>query len=92
MPERRFVLLMLLLAGACSRAAAAPLFDERDVLRGAIRHVSLARDEIIGLVGDTPGLSERDAERTVDYLMGYFERADDEEKLLVKFEKKYLGH
>jgi len=64
---------------------------DQDVLRAAIRHVNLARDEIIELVGDTPGFSERDAERTVDYLMAYFDKAEDEEKLLGKFEKKCLG-
>ena len=64
---------------------------DQDVLRAAIRHLNSAWAQIMGLVGDTPGLSERDAERTVDYLMGYFEKADNEEKLLGKFEKKCLG-
>lgn len=59
--------------------------------RAAIRHVNLARDDIILLVGSTAGLTERDAKRTVDYLMDYFEKSEDEEKLLGKFEKQCLG-
>jgi hypothetical protein len=40
---------------------------------------------------DTDGRLDRDAERTVNYLIAYFEKAEDEEKLLGRFEKKCLG-
>lgn len=63
-----------------------------DTLRAAVRHVNLRRDEIIELVRGTPGLKQRDAERTVDYLMAYFDKAANEDKLLAKFDKKCLGH
>jgi len=64
---------------------------DTDILLAAIHHVNFARDEIIGLVGEAPGLTERDAERAAKYLMGYFDMAVDEEKLLKKFDKHCLG-
>jgi hypothetical protein len=62
-----------------------------DTLRAAVSHVNLRRDEIIELVRNTPGFKQRDAERTVDYLMAYFDKAANEDKLLTKFDKKCLG-
>lgn len=62
-----------------------------DTLRAAIRYVNLRQDDLIELLRDTPGLKERDAERAVDYLMSYFDKAADEDKLLEKFDKQCLG-
>jgi hypothetical protein len=62
-----------------------------EMLRAAIRHVNLQRDQIIETVRNTPGLEERDADRAVDYLMSYFEKAADEDETLKKFEKQCLG-
>lgn len=62
-----------------------------DILLAAIHQTNLARDEIIGLVGDAPGLTERDADKAADYLMRYFDMAVDEEKLLEKFDEHCLG-
>jgi len=62
-----------------------------DTLRAAVSHVNLRRDEIIELVRNTPGFKQRAAERTVDYLMAYFDKAANEDKLLAKFDKKCLG-
>ncbi len=64
---------------------------DSDDLRDALTYVNLRRDEIIELVRNTPGLKERDAERTVDYLMSYFDKSADEEKMLEKFEKECIG-
>jgi len=62
-----------------------------DDLRAAIRYVNLRQGQIIELVQSTPGLRERDAERAVDYLMSYFDKAANEDELLERFEKKCLG-
>jgi len=62
-----------------------------DDLRAAVRYVNQRQTEVVELVRNTPGLKERDAERAVDYLMSYFDKAADEDKLLERFDDKCLG-
>lgn len=60
---------------------------DRDVLSGAIQLVKSRQDDIFQLVRDTPGLTEKDREQTLDYLGGFFKKAGSEEKLLKSFER-----
>ena len=63
---------------------------ERDRLQPALRHVKSLRAEILALPGATPGLNEKDAQATRDYLEKFFVIAEDEEALLDKFEKRCI--
>ena len=60
---------------------------ERETLRTAIRQVNARRNDIHEVIRSTPGLSARDADNISDYLDAYFERAQDEDKLLRSFER-----
>jgi hypothetical protein len=60
---------------------------ETETLRAAIRHLNARRDDIRRVIEATPGLSDRDSDKVVDYLDAYFDRARDEEKLLRSFER-----
>jgi hypothetical protein len=61
--------------------------SERETLRTAIRRVNARRSDIHEVIRSTPGLSAKGAEDIVDYLETYFERAEDEDKLLRSFER-----
>lgn len=63
---------------------------ETETLVAAMRHVYARKGEIDELVRRTPGLSDDDAERALDYLAGYFDKAADEDKLLKKFERQCI--
>ena len=60
---------------------------DTETLRAAIRHLNARRDDIHEVIGATPGLSDKDSEKIADYLDAYFERAQDEDKLLRSFER-----
>lgn len=64
---------------------------DTEALESAIRHVNVHQGDIIELVRGTPGLSERDAQKTIDYLRGYFDKSENVEKLLKKFERQCIG-
>ena len=59
-------------------------------LQNAIRRVNARRDDIYRVIRTTPGLSQKDAEKAVDYLGGYFDKAEDEDKLLKSFEHQCI--
>lgn len=65
---------------------------DAETLRAAIRQVNARQSDIFGLIRSTPGLTEKDAEKAVDYLAGYFDKAADEEKLLTAFERECHDH
>ena len=64
--------------------------SDTDVLRDAIGLVNSRRDDILRTVRDTPGLTVKEAEQTLDYLGGFFEKAGNEEKLLKSFERQCI--
>jgi hypothetical protein len=63
---------------------------EREALLAAIRRANSRRDDILATVDAAPGLSDKAAKKTVDYLDAYFERAQDENKLLDSFERSCI--
>ncbi len=60
---------------------------DRDVLRSAIHRIGAKREEILDLAESVPGLTSENAERAREFLEGYFEKAENEEKLLKSFER-----
>jgi len=59
-------------------------------LGAAIASVNARRDEIFELIRNTPGLNEKGAEKTIDYLAGFFDKSADEDRLLRAFERDCL--
>jgi len=62
----------------------------RDALQRALGIVKARRADILGVLSAIPGLPEDDREKGIDYLDKFFTRADDEEKLLLSFERRCL--
>jgi hypothetical protein len=63
---------------------------DRESVRTALRRIVSQREDIYELARNTPGLAEKEAEQSVDYLQAFFDKADDEEKLLKSFDKRCL--
>ncbi len=63
---------------------------DRTTLQGAVRKVNALKADILALVNDIPGLSEKDAEQTASYLMQFFDKSAKEDKLLKSFESQCL--
>lgn len=63
------------------------LCTDRETLRGALRAVTSRRDEILAVVSEVPELERDTIEWSADYLGGFFEEAENEERLLDTFEK-----
>jgi hypothetical protein len=63
---------------------------ESETLANAIRKVNSRKPEIYRLVREIPGLMEKDLENAETYLAQFFEKANDEEKLLRSFEKQCI--
>lgn len=59
----------------------------RETLRGALRAVTSRRDEILAVLSEVPELERDTIEWSADYLGGFFEEAEKEERLLDTFEK-----
>jgi hypothetical protein len=63
---------------------------DSETLGAAIASVNARRDEIFGLIRNTPGLTEKGAEKTIGYLAGFFDKSADEDRLLRSFERDCL--
>jgi hypothetical protein len=63
---------------------------DREHLRQALRTVVAKRPEIEALIRSLPVLSDTDKERRVGYLEPFFRSAEDEDKLLDRFERRCL--
>lgn len=62
-----------------------------DALRGALVAIKARRVDILGVIRQLPGLSQKDIEGTVEYLDKFFVRAEDEHKLLQMFEDRCVS-
>ena len=60
------------------------------VLRDALREVVARREDILRIVEELPGSSEKESRSRSSFLQGFFESAVDEDKLLRKFENRCL--
>jgi len=61
-----------------------------ETLRTAVRQVNARQKEIFKVIRNTPGLEDKYAEQAVDYLAAYFEKAENEDKLLKSFERSCI--
>jgi len=59
-------------------------------LTEALRTIRSQKDEILGVLPEVPGLSQKDTDRAVKYLDKVFVQADDEDKLMRTFERRCL--
>lgn len=64
--------------------------EDRETLLEAVRRVKSSEAEILQLVQDVPGLTSRERRRAADYLLQFFEKARDEEKLMKSYERRCL--
>ena len=63
---------------------------DREHLQQALQTVLAKRPEIVALIRSLPVLDEKDKERRVSYLDQFFRAAENEEKLLDRFERRCL--
>jgi len=63
------------------------LCTDRNTLRGALGTVRSKRSEILAVVSEVPGLSQGNVEWSTSYLADFFNKAENEERLLDTFEK-----
>jgi hypothetical protein len=63
---------------------------DTDTLRTAIRLVKSKQEDIFNIVRSTPGLTKKDAEKALQYLAQFFDKAENEEKLLKSYEKQCI--
>lgn len=61
-----------------------------DQLKDAIYTVNSRRTEIMNVIRDLPGLSEKESNNALSYIDKFFDEAADEDKLLRAFERKCL--
>jgi len=62
----------------------------QEALRSAIQIVKSKREDILDVLTEIPGFTGKEIEDTTEYLDGFFELAQDEEKLLKTFERACL--
>jgi len=61
-----------------------------DALEDAIGAIKARRADILGVISQLPGLSQKGAKATIKYLEGFFDQANDADKMLRSFERKCL--
>lgn len=62
-----------------------------EALRGALVAIKARRVDILDVIRQLPGLSQKDIEETVNYLDKFFVQANDEDKLLQLFEERCIS-
>jgi hypothetical protein len=63
---------------------------DREHLQQALRTIMAERPEFVTLIRSLPVLSDKDKERRIGYLEPFFRAADDENRLLDRFERSCL--
>ena len=61
-----------------------------DALKGALGKIKARRVEILDVIEQLPGLSQKESAATVRYLEGFFDRADDTDKTVRSFDRACL--
>ena len=61
-----------------------------DALKDALSTIKARRVDILDVISQLPGLSQKQIEATIKYLEQFFVRADDEDKIVRSFERKCL--
>ncbi len=62
----------------------------QEALRDAIQTVNSKREDILAVLNQIPGYSDKDRKNSIEYLDKFFKLARDEEKLLKSFERSCL--
>jgi len=62
----------------------------REYLQDALRTVKSRRADILAVLQETPGLAASSEEKAASYLNSFFNKAEDENKLLSSFERRCL--
>ncbi len=62
-----------------------------EALRGALAAIKARRVDILDVIRQGSGLSQKDIEETVEYLGKFFVQAEDEDKLLQTFEDRCIS-
>lgn len=60
---------------------------EPDVLRAALNTISSKKGQVLGIVANLPGLTEREKEKKIEYLDEFFGKAGDQNRIVKSFEK-----
>jgi len=60
---------------------------EPDVLRDALSTISSKERQVLDTIANLPGLTEREKEKKIKYLDEFFEKADDQDKIIRSFER-----
>lgn len=63
---------------------------DHDILQNALANVKSHKEEILALLQDIPGLDEKNVDTSSKFLNAFFEKAEDEEKLLRTFERSCI--
>ncbi len=61
-----------------------------DALRDALGAIKARRSDILGIVEELPGLSQKERDGTTRYLQRFFDQASDEDKMVQMFERRCL--
>lgn len=61
-----------------------------EYLTNALAVIAAKQEEILSVFDDLPGLSPKDLDKSKKYLRGFFDRAQDQQKLLKSFESQCL--
>jgi len=62
----------------------------RDTLRSALGIVKTRKADILDVLSEMPALPEDERAKSIDYLNQFFTRAEDEENMLLSFERRCL--
>ena len=60
---------------------------EPNVLRDALSTISSKERQVLDIIANLPGLTEREKEKKIKYLDEFFEKADDQDKIISSFER-----
>ena len=61
-----------------------------DILTEALQAIKSRREAILNVVGEVPSLSEKDARGVRRYLDSFFDKAENEDRLVRSFERRCL--
>jgi len=61
---------------------------DTDYLRGILRSFIAREEDILGVISGLPILEDKEKEKRIEYLQGFFDKARDEDKMIAMFEKR----
>ena len=61
---------------------------DTEILRGALKDISSKETDVLDIIAGLPVLTEKERKKRIDYLGKFFNKADDEDKIIAMFEKR----